>query len=353
MRLVEVRTGVTDPAARGVALGRELAPWIERAVGAYDAFWRAAGVTDAEARRVVAGAEEALRAWDPVARAELAGLARGAGVPDRAVVGLNARTEVLGRATWLEECSTAVVVGRCAPRTMQSWDWYPDLTPVGVLVEHPSPTGGVKTFTEPGALAKIGLNRAGLGLHLNILHHRADGRGEGVPVHLVAHRILREAYSLEDAVALARSAPLAASTVLTVVTWDGATSRAACLELSPDGVGVLGPDEHGFRWHTNHFLEPALAVGEMCDPTTTTWARGEHLLAQRGALVAAADAVRRAAAICGAAGRGAPVNVFCRPEDPVLDRFGTLLTAALDLEAGVLDVAPGPPADFPNGRARF
>ena len=48
----------------------------------------------------------------------------------------------------------------------------------------------VKTFSEPGMPAKIGLNSAGLSINFNILHHTADSALGGVPVHVVARRIL-------------------------------------------------------------------------------------------------------------------------------------------------------------------
>ena len=373
MRLTQHRSDQADPERRGLAYGRALAGEIGRAVTAYAGFFRAFEVSDAQVRRMAEEVGSALAEWDPAARAELAGVAAGAGVDPLAVLALNARTEVLAGGVLPGECSTVVTLGDGPPGTLQTWDWYPELTPVGVLYAHPSATGGVKTFTEPGMLAKIGVNAAGLGLHFNILHHRADGPGGvraergrpvrgpgvpgrgavGVPVHLVAARVLREADSVGSAIHLARSAPLSASTVLTVVSWRNGVGEAACLELSPAGVGVVRPDPDGFLWHTNHFRDPVLATGENALATGTTWARGDHLVGQRSALLAGGSSTDRASAFAGPAGPAAVVHARCRPGDPLIDRYATLLTASLDLQRHALEVAPGGPAGFGTRACRF
>ncbi|WP_234040602.1 hypothetical protein [Micromonospora coerulea] len=37
----------------------------------------------------------------------------------------------------------------------------------------------------------------------------------------------------------------------------------ACVEVSPAGVAVVPPNEEGWLLHTNHFLDPVLAAGEL------------------------------------------------------------------------------------------
>ncbi len=63
-------------------------------------------------------------------------------------------------------------------------------------IEHPDGQV-VRTLTEYGIVGKLGVSRRGLGLLLNILHHEGDGRGIGVPVHVVARRVLDEARDLD------------------------------------------------------------------------------------------------------------------------------------------------------------
>jgi isopenicillin-N N-acyltransferase-like protein len=156
-----------------------------------------------------------------------------------------------------------VVPPQGRPFGVQTWDWY-DVQTGGWLrwrMETKNPDGDagwIDTVTEYGLLAKIGLNDRGVGVLLTILHHAADENDEtGLPVHLLARRLLAEAGSVEEAVTLARATPVAASTSLTVL--DGRT--AVGLELFPGGPGELRPDADGLIVRTNHFLSPEGAPG--------------------------------------------------------------------------------------------
>ncbi|GAA3141971.1 carcinine hydrolase/isopenicillin-N N-acyltransferase family protein [Nonomuraea salmonea] len=95
-------------------------------------------------------------------------------------------------------------------------------------------------------------------MHFNILRHESDTADLGVPVHLIARRILDEAASVEEAAGIARSARVSASTVITVVT----ESDAGSIEISPAGVAVIPPGPDGVLLHCNHFLDADLAAGE-------------------------------------------------------------------------------------------
>ena len=66
------------------------------------------------------------------------------------------------------------------------------------------------TLTEFGVLAKIGVNDAGLGVMLNMLHHGADDQrpvGEpriGFPVHVLLRTLLEDCASVDEARDLVR-----------------------------------------------------------------------------------------------------------------------------------------------------
>ena len=89
----------------------------------------------------------------------------------------------------------------------------------------------VKLFSEFGMLAKLGVNSAA-GLHFNILHHASDNDSAGVPVHAIARRLLEDATTVQEAIDIARTARVSASTVLTVFTRHDANPRAASIELA-------------------------------------------------------------------------------------------------------------------------
>lgn len=298
------------------------------------------------------GSIDAVRDWAPAQGEELEGLAEGAELRIADLMLLNARTEILAHApAQPSECSTVVALhDDRRPQTLQTWDWNGDLTPTGVLLEAQLGDRVVRTFAETGMLGKIGVARgtgvpAGLGVHFNILHHASDRSAIGVPVHVVMRRILDEASGLDAAIELARSAPLGASTVLTVVEGrsPSGAARAASLELAPEGVGVVEPVD-GFLAHTNHYLDEALAVGEATRDTSTTHVRFEHTVAQRERIMAATDTVSMASAMCGAAGADAPVCVRTAPGAAFADRWSTLLTASLDVEAAAIDWHAGLPS---------
>ncbi|WP_433474510.1 C45 family autoproteolytic acyltransferase/hydrolase [Spirillospora sp. CA-142024] len=336
-----------DAVERGRAFGLR---WGTEIGAAHTGYARLFEVLGGDTTRVRALSEDALAettAWAPGLGAEIAAIATGAGLEPWQVAAVNARTEILAAlgATGEGECSTAVVLPDGAPpRTVQTWDWHDVMRDMPLVWTYePRPGHRVRTFTEFGALGKIGVNGAGLGVHFNILRHASDGGSVGVPVHMVARRILDEAATLEDAERIARSARTSASTAITVVTYDGRRGRAAALEICPEGVGVVPAGPDGLLLHTNHFMDPELAAGEaLGNERPGTYDRFEHLKAHADGLTAAAPA-DRARALLGHAPEDAPVCAHPVPADPFQDRWETLATISLDIAAGRLAVHQGGP----------
>ncbi len=346
MTIARFRTAEGDPYARGLEIGAACRERIGVTWEAYERLFAAAGAGGELQRTVGHGSLERIGEWAPQLAAEIDGIATGAGLERWRAGALNARTEVLAAAgaTTPGECSTFAVAppGGGPPRTIQTWDWYERIGDSILLLEvEPRPGHAVHLFTEHGIVGKVGVNDAGLGLHFNILHHRDDGGPPGVPVHVVARRILDEAASVEEATLIARSAAVSASTVLTVVAWDGERASTRCLEVSPGGVGVLEPDAAGVLIHTNHFLDPVLARGERpTDFDATTHGRLDALGERTAALLIAAGAGARARALVDHAS-----GICSHAEDgqrPGL-RSATLATLALDVAAGRILVHPGGP----------
>ncbi len=125
-------------------------------------------------------------AFDPVLAEEIEGIAAGAAQAPWLLYALNARSELLNRLT-VAECTALVDTG--ARILAQNWDWGRTLERHLVLLQIDSPGGlRIATLTEPGMLAKVGLNSAGLGVCLNILRHPSEQ--PGLPVHVVLRAIL-------------------------------------------------------------------------------------------------------------------------------------------------------------------
>lgn len=349
MKVREHHSSDVGTPARPREFGRAWSPEIRTAIDAYLRHFELVGIAPEQARATGVAAHEALTRWSPVLATELEQIAAGAGLrlPDVAV--LNARTEILATkpATTDGECSTAVRTGP-APVAFQTWDWNPELTPAAAVWHYRSDAGRrVSTFTEPGMLAKIGVSDAGLGVLFNILHHKADGGGSGVPVHAIARRILDEARTVEDAVDIARPAPASASSAITVVTRQP-DSDAVTLEITPSGVGVVRRREDGWLLHTNHLLDPDLAVGDTSPATSTTQARLAHLQSVAGPTVDGDSLAAVAASLCGADAASAPISVLDDESLPRHERRRTMLSVRLDLDAGTLDYWPGPPSEVPG-----
>lgn len=349
MSIATFATDHADPTERGHALGAAFAPGVREAWRRYEAIFAAGGIDAAAARGLGEGALEAVDSWAPDLAAEVRGVAAGAGVPAWQVGALNARTEIMARARTPVpgECSTSVTLPAAggAPRTIQTWDWLQSLRDTKLLWRIELAGGRVvKTFTELGVLGKIGVNDAGLGVHFNFLQHRDDGQGDvGVPVHVVARRLLDEAATVAEATALARSAPVSASTALTVVAYDGAHGAARTLELSPAGLGVVEPDAGGRLLHTNHFMDPLLAAGERLAPEDPDTIARLDELGRRAAALGAETVAERAAAL--AVHREDGAALCCHPVAgaTLADEWETLLTVALEVEAATMAYFDGAP----------
>lgn len=342
-----------SPAEQGRAFGAAWQAEITRAGMSYVDLFAAHGLPLGQVREHGAAALAATRDWAPGIADEIEGVAAGAGLDPWLLGALNGRTEILAAAAvgGEGECSTSVTLpgGGVAPRTVQTWDWHDTLAHVMVLrAIEVRPGRRVCTFTEFGIAGKIGVNSAGLGLHFNVLRHTTDGTGIGVPVHVVARRILDEASTVDEAAAIARSARLTASSVLTVVTADA----ASCLELSPAGVAELpavGGQAGGKLVHTNHFLDATLAPGERTVPEESITAARLAELRARAEALSAPDLTARATALRAHHEDGAPLCAHADPALPAHTRWESLATISIDVAACRLDVHAGGPCRVSPG----
>jgi isopenicillin-N N-acyltransferase-like protein len=347
---VTFATVATEPYARGCELGSAMGDRIAATVASYRRLWE---WFDPELDVTYWGG----RAWAsigevaPTAADEIAGIAAGSGLRVEEVAALNARTEMLALAapdSSVTECSTVVssAPGR-PPIAAQTWDWYPQMGD-NWFVWSLTTSGGrrVTTLTEYGVLAKIGVNEAGFGVMLNMLHHVADDQSAlgdqgriGYPVHVLLRTLLEECATVDEARDLVGALSFSASSAVTVVDRGG---DAASLETFPEGVGEVKP-EGGLLVRTNHFLsaegEPGCEAGQLDD---NSWVRRDHLVASLCEPAPASAADVRAAMT-----HHDPAGPVCRhalhPDHPDLIDTATLATVTLDVERGELAVLRGGP----------
>ncbi|OFI37720.1 peptidase C45 [Arthrobacter sp. SW1] len=350
MQLHRHTSTAAGPRERGLDLGRSWDAQTRRTAKLYQDFFATIGMDPQSVRSIAERSHEALRAWSPALAEEAEGWADGAGLEPWEFSVVAARTEILAaapRKTGSHECSTAVYApaGPAAPQTMQTWDWHDDLTPEGLLLEFsPAPGRTVKMFTEFGTAAKIGVNSAGLGLHFNILSHASDNDSAGVPVHAIARRILDEAATIDEAIAIAASATVSASTVYTVFTAADVPRRAVSIEVSPAGTAVVDAAEDGWLLHTNHFLDPELAREDGIDAEALSTQRLAHL-GSVAADLAGLGVAERARTFCGTAGGSAVVCFHPDTAVPLHEQWRTLLTISVDTSDCTLHYAADNPAE--------
>lgn len=345
----------TEPAARGEEFGSHHATQIAATVDVYRRAFASGGPVDVDA--LGAAALHRIAEFSPDLAEEVRGIAGGAGVPVTHLAAVNARTEILAMAARTagtpapSECSTVVSLGddEAEPVAVQTWDWYPELADNWLEWTIPGPDGRrVVTVTECGIVGKIGVNAHGVGLLFNILHHRADGAGMGVPVHVVARHILDTAADVVSALEVVASARVCASTAITLVGARRAGKTAVSAELWPDGPGHVLPAPEGLLVHTNHFLSEPARRGDL-QPVEgpDTLVRFEVLRRRLHRYGGRASAEQVLAVMADHTGA-----LCCHP-DPLAvagPTYATLATVRLDLAAGTVVTHAGGSCTLPGPR---
>ncbi|NJM06431.1 hypothetical protein HC891_09905 [Candidatus Gracilibacteria bacterium] len=196
-------------------------------------------------------------------------------------------------------------------------------------------------MTEAGMVAKIGVNSAGVAVSLNLLRSLADGQNVGMPVHILL-RLMLEAPGYTAACELVTLAPAAGSSCITVA---GAQGEVVSFEVTPGQCRrdqrrrwCAGPYESLYRRVDPRRESPP-------DPLSTSverYARARALLeAQRGniGVVTLQEILRDRV--------GAPRCISRRPDmrlHPV-DRGESVCGIVIEVERGLMHVAPGVPSD--------
>ena len=266
---------------RGRQHGRHAHDRIRISIATYARLFAYCGLTWEEAQHKALGYRDVIADVSPSLIDEMAGIAEGAGVTESEILALNTRTEILpptypaiastkwndalaqNRAAGLPdwgECTALAVLPSASidGKTWlgQNWDWIgPQRSALVILGITDEKDRRAMTLTEAGMLAKIGLNDRGLGIGLNILRSKDDGRTPGVPVHVLLRHLL-DCDDVDSAIATARALRHGASSNIPIADAQG---HAACLELSPRGVAVMMP-EAGTLAHTNHYLDDVQAA---------------------------------------------------------------------------------------------
>jgi isopenicillin-N N-acyltransferase like protein len=354
------RSAPAGPRDRGQDFGAAHPAQIRATAAAYEELFAATAGGPVDLRGFGRQALTAIRGFSAAAASEIEGIASGAGLPAETVAAINARTEVLAAlrgghggsspqagTTWARgECSTAVRLGGPGEPlvALQTWDWHDVFSGSWLVwtIEHPD-GHAVQTLTEYGILGKIGVSTAGLGLNLNILHHRHDGGPIQVPVHVLARSVLDSARDLGQALSLIGGAPVSASSALTLTAIDAGEPVAITAEVFPGGPRYVPPRPDGLLLHTNHFLDPHAARGEQENRIGPDSFLRLAVLERRLARRAGDDEASLLAAMGSHCGGSAAVCCHPDPAAPTGERYQTLATVSLHPATGDMTVWAGGP----------
>jgi isopenicillin-N N-acyltransferase-like protein len=344
------RSAPAAPAERGRDFGAANAGPVAGTVQRYEALFAALAGQPVDLAELGGEALAAIRRYAPDYAAEIEGIAEGACLPGESVAALNARTEILARLQVPQpsECSTVVLLTDpgTAPVAVQTWDWHDIFADSWLIwtIEHP---GGhvVHTLTEYGILGKIGVSSAGLGLHLNILHHASDGGPVRVPVHVLARMVLDGARDPQQALALIAGAEVSASSALTMVGVDDDEPVAVTAEVFPGGPRYVLPGPDGLLVHTNHFLAPEAVAGDRENRLGPDSFLRLAVLRRRLARTLACGAPSVLACMRSHCGAGGSVCCHPVPGSRLGERYATLATVCLDPRQHCLTVKAGGPCE--------
>lgn len=351
------------PGDRGLRFGRDQRDAVQHTVRSYRKLFQArVGINESDVLGFGDEVGNVLSARWPDLVEEIAGIAAGSGNDHRELLAVNARAELIARGVSATastspppECSLVAFAptGSSSGAYLigQNWDYHPDFAPSRVLWSVDQGAGKwFVTMTEAGILAKIGLNSRHVGLGVNVLASGSDGHQVGVPIHVLARIVLSESSNLTDALRVLLAARVSASFCLTVGYCQEGRGVAVATELSPEGTATVFPDGDGRLVHTNHFLGGRVST----DIGRVGWP---------GSLVRRWDLMDRSVAASESDGISATQDMLsshfnfpdavcshCGDPEREPDRYATLASIIMDLEALELWIADGPPCETPYER---
>jgi isopenicillin-N N-acyltransferase-like protein len=355
------------PRAIGEAHGREAADLVAHNIDVY--FRRFAQEAELERTEVLRRADlywQAVRAQCPEFAAMVEGIASGARQPLLDVVAVNLRYEFLysqfshigkialgGVPAPPGECTAFAVMPELSTdghlRIGQNWDWIPE---VAALLLHVTRPDGLRVLgvTEAGvAGSKIGLNSAGLGLVINgLLSSEDDWSRLGRPFHARTWEVLCSPTIPQAVEAAIRDVRSCSANYLIAQAAGAGKGEALDVETAPCGVHRLAPSG-GILAHANHFREPdRLGIWQpIVEDRRSTYHRCARMDA-RLAEARTAGGISEEVLWAILRDHDHYPDSICRHPNPALpgpERYQTVVSVVMDLHAGRMQVAAGPPCE--------
>ncbi len=262
------------PDTRGRQYGRQARDRIDKGIGHYGEQLARLELSRDRLNALIGAYLPVMERFDAAHVAEMRGIAEGADVPFEDVVLLNARTELLKLAAdpklrarltgELDGCTGIIVLPEAAADGRiihaQNWDWKYECAETAVVLRIRTNDGpDILTFTEAGALARSGINSAGIGLTANFLESDLDYRDIGVPLPMIRRKILEQQH-LALALHTTYVSRKSGSNNMMVSHKDGIGLNFEC---APAETFVVQPAD-GMIVHANHWISP-VALSKLKD----------------------------------------------------------------------------------------
>lgn len=316
---------VGDGQARGLCHGEHFRSRIEETIGFYRGLF---ALSDTQLEQQAAYYAQVIDNYSAQYAAEITGIARGAAVEPWLIYALNSRSEILNNCN-VPECTSAINTQDCL--LGQNWDWSEPLEDLVVLLHIEYDDGhSLSTLTEPGMLAKVGMNSDGIGACLNIL--QSDTRLRGLPIHLLLRAIL-DSRDMEQVQALIKAwAPGKASHILV----GNASGDYLSAEFAGEQHHILAT-QNCLLWHSNHYLASEELNTQAAFPSTRErYARAGQLLNEDASASGIWNMLLD---------RTDGEMSICRPYSPAatpgFGNVGTVFSLLMDLEQGTMRIRPG------------
>jgi isopenicillin-N N-acyltransferase like protein len=358
---------------RGRQYGAQARTRVHLSVQAYQrVFAHYAGWDWPTVRRAAAGFEAPIAGFRPAYLEEMRGIADGAGLDLADVLAINVRTEVIYAALARQarlgpqaspaakmpaakmpaECSAfavAPVPGEGPGVTLvgQNWDWLLHSAQTLVVLEaRQDDAPDFVTVVEAGLLAKAGMNAAGLGLVTNALVTDADTGAPGLPYHVLLRAML-DCATVTEALAVLQSGTRSSSANYLIAHSSGTVLD---VEAAPGDFTRLYPlfPDHGVLLHTNHFLSPRIHPVDL-----SLWAMPSSAVRLQRLRASAPRAAARDDFRALLSDHADYPHSICAHPDPAehpCEQGATIASVLMDLSAGQLWVAAGPPCQAPYQR---
>ena len=334
----------------GYQHGTQAADLIRKGVEFYVDIWESStGRSRDELLEVSGGFAEPIANFDAAIFSELEGIAAGSGLSLAEVLVLNARYELMLATVFaddparLAECTS---LGAAPDATEnghtlvgQNWDWAVPVGEVSILLEvQQRDRPDILTHVEAGFVGHKGINSHGLALCVNAMGSQLDSFSAAVPAWVLARSALNCA-TIGEARETVSRAERVASLNFTMAARNG---EVASLEVTPVDVALVDA-RAGRATHGNVFADTrpdrgiqdrlAALYPAFCDRA----ARAAGLMEDGAASVERLKDVLRDH-------ENRPESICRHREDQPEDLlFETLASVVMDVTAGTLEIADGPP----------